>query len=111
MFNFFNFKKENTNFSEEENEEDLVFSKPIASQIWNDKLVNYYFLSVKDVAPHLSSWCFNRSINQTHKNSIKTSLISQPAPHLMGTIQIVRDKNNNCRVINGQHRLKAIQEI
>ena len=29
----------------------------------------------------------------------------------MGSIQVVRDKMNQIRVINGQHRLKAIEEI
>ena len=29
----------------------------------------------------------------------------------MGSIQIIRDKINQIRVINGQHRLKAIEEI
>jgi len=89
-----------------------IFSQPFAVQTWGaDTQVSYHFLSIRDVAPHLSSWCFNRKMDEEHKNTIKDNLLSNENPHLMGSIQIVRDKSMKCRVLNGQHRLAAIQEI
>lgn len=100
--------------NEQENTDDLatdVFSSPIATQTWGTRTVSYHFKSVRDVAPYLSSWCFNRTLDQVHKNRIKDDLLQQTHPHLMGTIQVVRDLKHNCRVVNGQHRIKAIEEI
>lgn len=102
---------------EEENELEQdsflnVFKTPLCEKQWNENInVSYHFASIKDVAPHLSSWCFNRKMDEGHKNKIKSDLLKQQTPHLMGCIQMVRDKKLNCRVINGQHRLRAVQEI
>lgn len=88
-----------------------AFTDPIATQKWNDHTVSYYFKSIRDVAPYLSTWRFNRKINEDHKNTLKAALIATPHPHLMGTIQVMRDKKGNCRVMNGQHRIVATLEI
>jgi hypothetical protein len=99
----------------EEFQEEDIFRHPIASQVWkndtHERFVHYYFMSIRDVAPHLMTWCFNRKLDKEHKDNIKKDLLSQTHPHLMGTIQVVRDKQKKCKVVNGQHRLKAIQEI
>ena len=84
-----------------------LFRKPLVKK--ND--FSCYFISSNHFAKHLQTWCFNRKIDETHKNQIKTELLDQPEPHLMGSIQIIRDVKNQVRVINGQHRLNAIQEI
>jgi hypothetical protein len=88
-----------------------VFADPVAIQKWNDHTVSFYFKSLREVAPYLSTWRFNRKINEDHKNKIKESLMSCSNPHLMGTIQVMRDKKGNCRIINGQHRIVASLEI
>lgn len=89
-----------------------TFNKPIAIQKWGDDVVvSYHFLSIRDVAQYLSSWCFNRKLEEAHKDAIKAELFKNDNPHLMGTVQLVRDKKLNCRILNGQHRIKAIQEI
>ena len=99
--------------SESDNDKQFnVFQKPLCVQQWGENIVvSYYFLSIRDVAPHLSSWCFNRKMADQHKNNIKKDLLSQANPHLLGSIQVIRDKKLNCRIINGQHRLSVIQEI
>lgn len=126
MFAFFN-KKQHPKYEDpeksdeesgEEDEEEFedkpldIFSKPLCFQQWGDNIiVSYHFLSIRNVAPHLSSWCFNRKLDEKHKDAIKEKLIKCENPHLMGSIQIVRDKKMNCRIINGQHRIHVIQEI
>lgn len=107
---------EGSSSEEEDDEHDDkpydVFPNPICYQSWGPNIkVSYHFLSVRHIAPHLSTWCFNRKMDATHKNKIKLALLNKDLPHLMGSIQVVRDKKLNCRVINGQHRLAAIQEI
>jgi hypothetical protein len=103
-----------SNASEEESldEQPNIFTKPLCVQQWRDNImVSYYFLSIRDVAPYLSTWCFNRKMDEQHKEKIKQDLLAQSNPHLMGTIQVIRDKHFNCRVLNGQHRLCLLQEI
>lgn len=118
MFKFLYNKPQNKEIDDESDIDDSsdtpldVFAKPLSIQTWGkDTQVSYHFLSIRDVAPHLSFWCFNRKMDDDHKNTIKTDLLANENPHLMGSIQIVRDKSMKCRVLNGQHRLAAIQEI
>lgn len=98
---------------EEENvQETVLFDEtPLARQSWNDKTCSYYFKQIREVAPFLSTWSFNRNLNVDHKNSLKSSLLQSSNPHLMGTIQCVRDQQQHIRVINGQHRLQALLEV
>jgi hypothetical protein len=91
--------------------ENLFHEPPLHSHSWNTYTVSYYCVKARTVAPYLSSWCFNRRMNEVHMNDIKNDLVTQRTPHLMGAIQLVRDQSKNVRVINGQHRLKAIEEI
>lgn len=102
---------EDYDHGEDDDQPTNVFHTPIASQPWGNRNVSYHFMSVRDIAPYLSSWCFNRRLDQAHKERIKQDLRNQSTPHLMGTIQVVRDVKGNCRVVNGQHRIKAIEEI
>lgn len=90
---------------------DDVFTDPVSTQLWNRNTVSYYFKSIRQVAPYLASWRFNRKVDETHKNQIKDALRSYSHPHLMGTIQLVRDKKKNYRIMNGQHRMIASIEI
>lgn len=90
--------------------EDL-FQEPLHSHPWNTCTVSYHCVKARSVAAYLSSWCFNRRMSESHMSDIKNDLVTQRAPHLMGAIQLVRDQSKNVRVINGQHRLKAIEEI
>lgn len=88
-----------------------IFSSPVSYQQWGENIVvSYHFMSARDIAPHLSSWCFNRNLDHEHKDSIKKALLANN-PHLMGTIQLVRDKKMNCRILNGQHRIHALKEV
>ena len=93
----------------EEKEVDLseIFINPIETQHY----ISYYFIECRKIGRYLSSWCFNRKIDIEHKEKIKEDLKNQKNYHLMGTIQLIRDLKKQIRVVNGQHRLKAIEEI
>lgn len=89
-----------------------IFNKPLEVQQWGENMiVSYHFKSIRDVGAYLSTWCFNRKLDKDHKNKIKKALLASPHPHLLGTIQLIRDKQKKCKVINGQHRIASIQEI
>lgn len=107
MFSFFTKKVEEIKEVEEIEYIDPIFNNPIAI----NHNISYYLKDTKTICRFLSSWCFNRKIDQQHKDKIKEEIKSQSNHHLMGSIQIVRDQMNQIRVINGQHRLKAIEEI
>ena len=96
---------------EVEEEVPLFHDAPLASQKWNNRICSYYFKSIRDIAPYLSTWAFNRNIDEVHKNEIKATLAGSKHPHLMGTLQCVRDRQHQIRVINGQHRLQALWEL
>jgi hypothetical protein len=106
---FFGSKKELKDVEELEEEKDLseIFINPIESQ----HHISYYFIECRKIGRYLSSWCFNRKIDIEHKEKIKKDLKNQKNYHLMGTIQLIRDLKKQIRVVNGQHRLKAIEEI
>lgn len=110
MFSFFQKKVKVEEVEEVEDDieyTDIIFDDPIAI----NHNISYYLKDSNKICRFLSSWCFNRKIDQQHKNKIKEEIKSQLNHHLMGSIQVVRDKMNQIRVINGQHRLKAIEEI
>lgn len=89
-----------------------IFSRPVATQKWKNRIVSYYHEDARHAVANITSWSFNRTLNLAHKDSIKKAIKKNSiTPHLMGTIQVVRDKKKQIRVINGQHRLKAIEEI
>lgn len=81
-------------------------------QEWENGItVHYYLETARRIVRQLNNWSFNRNLNKAHVKQIKDALVKQKSPHLMGTIQIVRDIGGKCKVINGQHRLQAVKEI
>ena len=65
----------------------------------------------KDIIPLLRNWDYNRSLDEQHKNDIKDALYAQKYPYINGIIKVVVDDAFRPIVIDGQHRLVAIQEI
>jgi len=109
-----NMQVENPEEKVEDSSEYSLFDNPIESSIWyvtpdNPVRVEYHSIFARQIIGYLNVWCFNRRIDNEHKDKIKASI--KKSRHLMGTIQAVCDKNSNIRIVNGQHRLKAIEEI
>ena len=82
-------------------------------EVWHEYNAHVFSRSAmaKYVIPHLRNWDFNRCINIEHKNKIKDILYQQQMPIIHGEICVVCDTNYRMLVINGQHRLSAIEEI
>ena len=119
MFGLFSSKHENRDDVEstddaESSECSEIFDKSIASSVvrlseTTTFKVTYHLLEIRSVVQYLPTWCFNRKINEEHKNTIKEGI--RKSHHIMGSIQLVKDVYHVTRVINGQHRVKALQEI
>lgn len=91
---------------------DELLTNPLSYHEWgNNIVVSYHYISAVDIYPYISTLCINDRINEVHKENMKADILSSKNPHLMGTIQIIRDTNKNYKVINGEHRLKVIEEI
>jgi protein associated with RNAse G/E len=56
-------------------------------------------------------WSFNRKLRTEHVDKIYIDLCSQKIPYLMGSIKVIKDKNNQVRIIDGQHRLQALKML
>ncbi len=69
-----------------------------------------YKLSSKDIVQINRRWSFNRQVNVKHYSNISNDLEQMKNKHLMGTIKLVIDNNYNIKIIDGQHRIKAIEE-
>jgi hypothetical protein len=101
-------QEEDDDIVDEENH--TIFNEPLGTYQWGKECyVSYHVKDIRSIAPYLSSWCYNRVLDDNHKNQIKEALNIEN-PYLLGSIQVVRDRSKNVRVINGQHRLKAFQE-
>lgn len=88
-----------------------AFQTPLHTHAWGELAVSYYCVQARAVAPWLTSWCFNRRLDEAHMERIKADLLTQRSPHLMGVIQAVRDQTRALRIINGQHRLRAVADV
>lgn len=71
---------------------------------------NIHILSSIDIIKINKHWSFNRKVNVEHYLNISNDLQKMKNKHLMGTIKLVIDENYNIKIIDGQHRIKAIEE-
>ena len=77
------------------------------------KTVEVYQSTVKSLLGKIDieTWSFNREVKPYHVDYIYESLKAMKYPHLLGTIIAVRDIQDQYRIINGQHRLAAINRL
>jgi hypothetical protein len=77
--------------------------------VFHDIKMQLYKFNVPNIVPRLDVWSFNRKLNQEHVDNIYNGLCKQDKPHLIGTLKVVRDGENDMKVIDGQHRLQALK--
>ncbi len=95
---------EDKNTSEED--EDFLSCK-----LYEDYNVKYYSTDARDFIPNIKLWSTQRSVNQEHVQDLIKNLKTHNSPHFIGTFKIIRDKEGNKRLIDGQHRYYAIKKI
>ena len=93
----------------EEEVEEEVEDDFLKCLMYEDDNVKYYSSDVRDFIPNIKLWSSQRSINFKHvEELIKCLKIKN---HFIGTFKVIRDKENNIRLIDGQHRFEAIKKI
>lgn len=73
------------------------------------KLTLYKF-DITTIVNDLNVWAFNRTLNQDHIDALYKAFIQQKNLHMMGTIKVVKAKEDEMQVIDGQHRLAMVKK-
>ena len=77
--------------------------------MYEDDNVKYYSSDIRDFIPNIKLWSSQRSINFKHVEELVKCL--KKKNHFIGTFKLISDKENNIRLIDGQHRFEAIKKI
>ena len=83
----------------------------LCNPIYSNSIYKMYMISSNDLLKIERHWGFNRDLDIKHYVQISDDLLKMKTPFLMGSIKIVRDNYKNIKIIDGQHRIKAIKEI
>lgn len=88
----------------------LQFGTHLSSDVAFDSiLTSLYKFDAKTVCDKISTWAFNRKLNAEHVEKIYQGLKNSHNPSLMGTLKVIRDDKGRFQVIDGQHRVQAMQ--
>lgn len=72
--------------------------------------MSLYKFDIMTIANELNVWAFNRKLNEEHVNNLYNDFVKHRYPHFIGNIKVVMDEENNCQIIDGQHRLAVIRK-
>jgi hypothetical protein len=94
------------------NSEDDSFGTPLISRtVFSDTVFELYDCDAKSLVRKIDNWSFNRSLRPGHASYLNKALENMENPHLLGSIKIATNLENEYRVFDGQHRLSAIRKI
>ncbi len=103
------YNNEEVEIEEEDEKEEIEEEDFLKCLMYEDDNVKYYSSDIRDFIPNIKLWSSQRSINFKHvEELIKCLKIKN---HFIGTFKLIRDKENNIRLIDGQHRFEAIKKI
>jgi hypothetical protein len=117
MFSFFNNNKveEEEQEQEQDNEEDSLDEKtdhhPFLTKknlIFKDKFKEIYACDTQDFIPNITMFSGQRPVNDEHVESLMNTL--QNGKDFWGTMKVVKDTNDEIRLIDGQHRFHAYRK-
>ena len=109
MFNLFNkqiLSESEEDIKEEESEEENYFLRHF---VYKDEHKTLYITDARDFVPEIKIWAQQRPINKEHLKTLVESVLSEK--HFKGNMKILRDKDGECRLIDGQHRYYALKNI
>lgn len=90
----------------DDSEKDIDFLRDF---IYEDDHVKFYSTDARDFVNNTTNYFGQRDLNETHVNNLVQNVLK--TNHFVGTIKIVRDKNDKLRMIDGQHRFEALKRI
>lgn len=94
-------------YEENEDYEDYSHYLNPKNLIFKNSNVSIYKTTARKLIPNVKLWSFQRPINENHVNALEQNLILHN--HFIGTFKIVKDKEKNVRLIDGQHRFESIK--
>ena len=98
-------------FSEEESEEESEYTEHmfLRKLLFENKLFKIYQTSSREFVNNIKMWACQRDLNDLHVKNLEQSILDRG--YLLGTFKVIRDKNLDIRLIDGQHRVSALQNI
>jgi hypothetical protein len=103
---------ENTDYEStdyESTEEEFIESFYLKHQIYKSQYFSIYRVDGRDFINNISMWACQRQLNQQHVDNLELSIIKRN--YLLGTFKVIRNNLKQIRCIDGQHRIKALQQI
>lgn len=92
-------------------EDHLNIDDLLGNYIFRNSIYSIYIITTDNLLLIDKHWSYNRGIDIKHYEKISDELQKMKKPFLIGSIKIVKDSMNNFRIIDGQHRIKAIREV
>jgi hypothetical protein len=77
--------------------------------LFENELFKIYQVSSRDFVNNIKMWSCQRELNTLHVKNLEQSILDRG--YLLGTFKVIRDKNSETRLIDGQHRVSALQNI
>jgi len=81
----------------------------LKDMIYEDEHKKLFKTDARDFIPVINIWAQQRQISKEHIKKLEKEVISKK--HFKGNMKLLRDKDNNCRLIDGQHRYHALKNI
>ena len=96
---------------EEESEEESEYTEHmfLRKLLFENKLFKIYQTSSREFVNNIKMWACQRDLNDLHVKNLEQSILDRG--YLLGTFKVIRDKNLDIRLIDGQHRVSALQNI
>ena len=77
--------------------------------LFDNELFKIYRTSSRDFVNNIKMWACQRDLNISHVKNLELSILDRG--YLLGTFKVIRNKNGEIRLIDGQHRVTALQNI
>ena len=100
---------DNESTDNESTEEEFIESFYLKHQIYKSQYFSIYRVDGRDFINNISMWACQRQLNQQHVDNLELSIIKRN--YLLGTFKVIRNNLKQIRCIDGQHRIKALQQI
>ena len=104
MFSLFSEEEE-----ESEQESEYTENMFLRKLLFENKLFKIYQTSSREFVNNIKMWACQRDLNALHVKNLEQSILDRG--YLLGTFKVIRDKNLDIRLIDGQHRVAALQNI
>ena len=96
---------------EEESEEETEYKEGmyLRKLLFENKLFKIYQTSSREFVNNIKMWACQRDLNTLHVKNLQQSILDRG--YLLGTFKVIRNKKCEIRLIDGQHRVAALQNI